>query len=406
MKQARFTINFLLKSTKTAADGQAPIYVRLTINGVRKEMATNLKVLPNYWNQKSGKVVNKDKFATEQNKRLDIIRLKLMEIYNAFTLQNIVPFPAEVFSIYLGRNITPKHSIFELFTEHNQRCIQLVNKSFAPGTIERYETSLKHTRDFVKLTYNQDDFYVEDINLKFIEDYEFYLKTERNCNHNTAVKYLKNFQKIVRIALKRGWISSDPFTRHSLKLEEVNRDFLEADELRIVYEKEICITRLDHIRDIFVFCCFTGLSFSDVKQLTKDHISTDNTGGKWLRVARQKTKNMCNIPLLEIPIQIIAKYDNYPECRIKGTLLPVPSNQKMNAYLLEIMLICGINKKVTTHTARHTFATTVTLSNGVSIESVAKMLGHSNTKMTRTYARVLDSKLKNEMEKIPLDFLG
>jgi len=146
-------------------------------------------------------------------------------------------------------------------------------------------------------------------------------------------------------------------------------------------------------------CRFTGLAFSDVKQLTPSHISIDNNGKKWIRKARQKTKNMCNIPLMEEPLRIIEKYKDHPDCVIKGTLLPVLSNQKMNAYIKEIGTICGFTKSLSTHTARHTFAT-FTLANGVSIESIAKMLGHSSTKMTRIYAKVLDSTIMKEMSRI------
>lgn len=310
MKQARLTIGFSLKAAKQTPDGKAPIYVRLTINGIRKEIATNLKVDPKVWNQKFGIVVSRDRLSLELNKRLDIIRMKVMEVYNSFVFQNIIPTPAEVFAAYAGRDVIPKHSVFKLFREHNERCAKLENKGFAPGTIERYETSYKHTRDFVMFAYKLDDFFVEDINLQFIEDYELYLKTERNCNHNTTVKYLKNFQKIVRIAKKKGWITVDPFTEYPLILEEVDRDFLEASELRRLLEKEIDIARLDHVRDIFVFCCFTGLSFSDVKLLKREHVFTDNEGCKWLRIARQKTKNICNIPLKETAVRILDKYSD------------------------------------------------------------------------------------------------
>lgn len=184
---------------------------------------------------------------------------------------------------------------------------------------------------------------------------------------------------------------------YPVHLEPVDRDFLEQHELKKVYEKQFDFERLEIVRDVFVFCCYTGLAFTDTKQLTADHISIDIHGNKWIRNPRQKTKNMCNIPLLDIPLAILDKYNNHPQCASKGVLLPVPSNQKMNSYLKEIGDQCGIRKTITTHTARPTFAT-LTLANGVSIENVAKMLGHSDTKMTRHYAKILDSSILRDME--------
>ena len=181
-------------------------------------------------------------------------------------------------------------------------------------------------------------------------------------------------------------------------MQTVERDFLEKHEIEKIYNKEFTIERLAQVRDVFLFCCFSGLAFSDVKQLTHDHISIDTNGNKWIRKQRQKTKNMCNIPLLEIPLKIIDKYKSHPRCQEKNVLLPVLCNQKMNAYIKEITDLCGINKQVSTHTARHTFATLM-LANGVSIENVAKMLGHSDTKMTRHYAQILDSSIMRDMEK-------
>lgn len=169
-------------------------------------------------------------------------------------------------------------------------------------------------------------------------------------------------------------------------------------------EKNFTIPRLDMIRDVFVFCCMTGLAFIDVKQLTSEHIFKDNNDNLWIRKSRQKTNNMCNIPLLEPAIQLIEKYKNYPECKKNNVLLPVISNQRMNAYLKEIADLCGINKKLTTHVARHTCATVVLLANEVSIENVAKILGHSNTKMTHHYAKVLDSSIIRDMEKVRVNF--
>lgn len=238
---------------------------------------------------------------------------------------------------------------------------------------------------------------------QFIEDYEFWLKTEKKCCHNTATKYLKNFKKIIRIALAKGWMKNDPFSEIKFSLDKVEPDFLEDSEIQKLISKEIDIPRLGQVRDVFVFCCFTGLAFSDIHDLKKEHIVEDPNGAKWIRKGRQKTKIMCNIPLMEVPLKILGKYSTNEYCKSRGVLFPVLCNQKMNAYLKELADICGIKKTLTTHTARHTFAT-FALANGVSIESVAKMLGHTNVQMTRHYARVLDRTVIREMSQVRMDF--
>lgn len=270
----------------------------------------------------------------------------------------------------------------------------------AAATVTRYETTFKHTANFIQFNYKQEDIPIQDVNHKFITDFEFYLKTERDCSHNSATKYIKNFKKIIRIALVNDYITKDPFANIKFTLDEVERDFLEDWEIQKLIDKDISIERLAQVRDIFVFASFTGLAFSDLKGLKAEHIARDNNGALWIRKKRQKTNNMCNIPLLDVPKEILKKYENHPVCIQKGTLLPVLCNQKMNAYLKELADICGITKQISTHTARHSFATSVALANNVSIENVAKMLGHSDTKMTRHYAKVLDKSIMRDMENV------
>lgn len=194
-------------------------------------------------------------------------------------------------------------------------------------------------------------------------------------------------------------MKNDPFANVCFHLENVERDFLEKHELKKLLDKTIDIPRLAQIRDIFAFCCLTGLAFSDVKQLRAEHIATDINGMQWIRKTRQKTGNMCNIPLLDAAREILARYHNNPYCQAHDVLLPVCSNQKMNVYLKELADICGIKKSLSTHVARHTFAT-LTLASGATIETVAKMLGHSDTKMTRHYARILDSSIMRDMQTV------
>ncbi len=397
MERVTFKILFYIKKTRIAKNGEVPVMLRVTVNGFRAETSVNLKVNPKKWNAVAGKVVGDTRKDDELNARLDTIRLRVMQIYREMELDREPISAQKVVDKYLGRNEKPIIMLLALFREHNEKCHKLAGNGMAPGTVERYETSYKHTAAFLDYAYKLKDIPVADVDHKFITDYEFYLKAERKCCHNSAVKYLKNFGKIIRIALANGHITKDPFVNIRFKLEEVDRDFLEDHEIKTIIDKRIEIERLAQVRDAFIFCCFTGLSFADMKGLKEEHIVRDNNEALWIRKKRQKTKNMCNIPLLDPAKEILDRYKDHPACLSKGVLLPALCNQKMNAYLAELADICGIKKHLTTHTGRHSFATSVALANGVSIENVAKMLGHSDTKMTRHYARVLDKSIMRDM---------
>ena len=301
-------------------------------------------------------------------------------------------------NVYLGIDGSDK-TILQIFKEHNEKIEGLINKDFAPGTVERYKTCYKHVKDFIKTKYKRNDVNLNDVNPMFISDFDYYLKTTRNCCNNTAVKYNKNFKKIVRIALANGWLKKDPYVNIKFRLDDVDLAYLDEAELNALMKKEFAIERMQQVKDVYLFCCFTGLAFVDVSSLKEDDIITKDYK-LWIKKQRQKTKNWCHIPLLEPAIKILEKYKNHPVCRKKRLLLPVLTNQKMNAYLKEIADITGINKSLSTHTARHTFATTVTLSNHVSMEVVSKMLGHSSINMTKKYARVVDDLVSRDMQKL------
>lgn len=243
------------------------------------------------------------------------------------------------------------------------------------------------------------DLSLREVTPLFIRDFEHFLKTERKCCHNTTTKYMRNFKKIIRIALTNGWLKADPFANVKFHLDDVDMDFLTEEELNTVINKQFDFERLQQVKDVYLFCCFTGLAFVDVKSLSYSDIE-DKDGELWIKKRRQKTKNWCNIPILEPALQLMNKYKNHPLCIKRNTVLPVLTNQKMNAYLKEIADLCGIDKKLSTHTARHTFATTVTLANHISIEVVSKMLGHSSISMTKKYARVVDDLIQKDMKKI------
>jgi site-specific recombinase XerD len=285
-----------------------------------------------------------------------------------------------------------------IFQDHNNKIKELVGKEYAPGTLERYTTSLKHTIEFMQWKYNVSDIDITKIDHAFVTDYEFWLRSVRNCANNTAVKYLKNFNKIIKLCLANDWLYKNPFANYKSKVKEVERVYLTEEEIQSIIEKDFKTERLSLVRDIFLFSCFTGLAYIDVKNLTKSHISYGIDGEKWIFTHRQKTESASKIPILPVTQLIIDKYESHPQCNNEDKLLPILSNQKMNAYLKEIAAICEIEKELTFHIARHTFATTVTLTNGVPIESVSKMLGHKNLRTTQHYAKVLDRKVSEDMK--------
>lgn len=399
MKRATFTVLFYIKRTKVLKDGTAPIFARATINGDRTEFGLQKSIDSTEWDSVKGCAKGYSRNAKELNAELEAVKFKLQQHKRELDDTNLPYSATDLKNAYLG--FTDKNkTILEIFREHNEKCKGLENKDFAPGTIERYSTCYKHVSDFITSKYKKTDLFLNEITPMFISDFEYYLKTKRNCCNNTTIKYIKNFKKIIRIALANGWMKSDPFVNIKYHMDAVDMDFLSEAELDELVKKEFKMDRLQQVKDIYVFCCFTGLAFIDVKSLCKADLITEPDGSLWIKKKRQKTKNWCHIPLLKPAANIISKYEKHPQTIKTGKLLPVLSNQKMNAYIKEIADVCGIQKNLSTHTARHTFATTVTLANQISIEVVSKMLGHSSINMTKKYARVVDDLIKRDMQKL------
>ena len=394
--QSKISILFYAKRSKTTTDGLVPIYLRITIDGQRIEQTIKRYVEPIKWSKEQGKMKGQSEEARILNTYLDILKGNIYnmqkELIHDGNEANFENFRNKFFGIE-----ERKKMLVPIFEDHNQKVEALLNQEFAPGTLERYKTSLKHTIDFLKWKYNVSDIDIKKIDHVFVTEYEFYLRSVRKCANNTAVKYIKNFGKIIRICIANGWIDKNPFANFKSKVKEVERVFLVEEELEVMANKEIKFERLALVRDIFLFSCYTGLAYIDVKKLTSLNINIGIDGFKWIFTNRQKTDTKSNIPLLPMAEEILAKYKDHPQCINQGKLLPILSNQKMNAYLKELADMCSIQKELTFHIARHTFATTVTLTNGVPIESVSKMLGHKNLRTTQHYAKILDRKVSDDM---------
>lgn len=392
----KITLHFYAKTTKSNSSGLLPIYVRLTIDGKRLEYSTKKFIDASKWSKDLGRMKGNSEEARSINSLLDFTRNRINEIHFELLKESKTIQIDEFKNKLLGIK-ERELLLIPIFEEHNRKIKELIGLEYAAGTYERYETSLKHTKDFLYWKYNVQDIAINKIDHAFITEYEFYLRSERKCANNTAVKYIKNFHKVINQCLANGWLDRDPFANYKSKVKEVIREFLDEKEIEDLINKDFGIDRLEVVRDIFIFSCFTGLAYVDVQQLSQDNIALGMDGEKWIFKNRQKTDTTSKIPLLPVAMEILKKYEHHPLCVNKNKLLPIFSNQRMNAYLKEIATLCGIKKELTFHIARHTFATTITLTNGVPIETVSKMLGHTNLKTTQHYAKILDKKISEDM---------
>ena len=393
----KITLHFYLRSKKAVATGLLPLYVRLTVDGERLEFSSKKFVEKSKWSSEQSKMKGNSDEARTLNNYLDLIKSKVFDIQMELIHKN-QELTIENFKSRLTGTHERERMIIPIYQSHNHKIKDLIGNGYAYGTLERFKISLKHLQEFILWKFNLNDISINKIDYAFVTEFEFYLRSVKKCNNNTAVKYVRNFRKIIKICLDNDWLDKDPTTRYEGKMKEVERDFLTEEELLKIYNKKISSERLQLVRDIFIFSCYTGLAYIDVKGLKKDHIGIGIDGEKWIFKNRQKTETKSKIPILPIAEEIIGKYNNHPKCLNENSILPILTNQKMNAYLKEIGDLCDIPKEITFHMARHTFATSVTLTNGVPIETVSKMLGHKNLHTTQHYAKVLDRKVSEDMK--------
>jgi site-specific recombinase XerD len=397
MLEKSFGLLFFLKQSKNQKNVLQYVYLRITVDGVSRELSTKRLWEISRWSSQAGKATGVKEDARSLNAYLEALKTKIYEVKRTL-LESDERITAETIKNVLGGKDEAKKIILEIFQHHNEQIRELLGREFAPGTLERYRTSLEHTRSFIRWKYGVDDLDIRKLNYEFISEYSFWLKSVRLCNHNTTMKYLSNFKKIVLRCVRNGWLQRDPFCDFKMTKKDVVRTALTEKELRIITAKVFSTDRLNYVKDIFLFSCYTGLAYIDVKKLKRSEIAIGIDGEPWIFTRRQKTETPSKIPLLPRAVEIMRKYTHHPQCSNQGNVLPVLSNQKMNAYLKEIADVCEISKNLTFHIARHTFATTVTLSNGVPIETVSKMLGHKSLKQTQHYAKILDIKISSDMQ--------
>lgn len=390
-------IHIYPKKEKSNSKGLMPIYFRITIKSKRFEFSSKNYIPENVWDKNKQRIISNRKEFGQINQTIEQIINDIKDSQYKLKYLNIELTKENFEKEWNGVSQTTR-TIVPIFLDHNNKIELMLNKEFAPGTLKRYKISLNHLKEFLLFQYKCSDIDIEKINHSFIQDYDFFLRTKKQCANNSALNHIKILKKIIRICLANDWIQRDPFVQFKGKVTEVEREFLSEEDLLQMKNKNLHTLRLELVRDIFLFSCYTGLAYIDIKNLTSSNIVKGMDGQYWIHTFRQKTDTASKIPILEDAQRILDKYKGNPKAEYAGHLLPILTNQKMNAYLKEIADLCGIAKNLTFHCARHTFATTVTLSNGVPIETVSKMLGHTNIRTTQHYAKITDKKVSQDME--------
>jgi site-specific recombinase XerD len=393
-----FSVLFYLR-TGRLKDGKAPLMARITVNKARKNISLKYQVEVNKWNGSKQIVTGASPETKSLNKYIAEVRTELHNVYRQLQIDK-KPISAEVIkSLFLNQE-EDSRTVNQIIQYHNDT----MKDHLSWGTAKNYYTTQKYITEFLKKKLKINDISLQQLNYKFLSDFEMFLRThvpgenQKPCGNNTVMKHIERFRKIISMAVRNEWLKVDPFVKFKPKFIRKERGFLTDEELRLIETKEISIARVEVVRDLFVFSCYTGLAYRDSYNLTADQIQLGINGKKWIILNRQKTGIQASVPLLPKAIEIIEKYKDHPRCKESGKLLPMISNQPFNYILKEIAVSCGITKNLSHHLARHTFATTVCLMNGISMEGLMKMLGHNKISTTQVYGKVLPQRISNEME--------
>lgn len=395
-----FGVQFISRSNK-AKDGLLPIYARISVDGRRVEVSLKRFIHPDNWNDAKGSAKGKSEEIRNLNTYLEQIRSRLTECYQELTVKKKLVTAVAVKNLFCGFE-EKEHSLMTLFDYHNVE----MKTTLEWGTLKNYFTTRRYVEEYLKAHLKTSDIFLSQLNYRFLNEFEIFMKAyvpkdqKKPCGQNTIMKHIERLRKVVNMAIKNDWLDRDPFQKFQPSFIKSNRQFLTADELAAIEQKEFKILRLQHAKDMFVFSCYTGLAYIDVYELTPQNLSLGIDGEYWINTCRHKTDIPVRVPLLPPAMAIIEKYKNNPRVLESGRLLPVYANQLLNNYLKEIADFCGIEKPLSFHIARHTFATTVTLTNGVPIETVSKLLGHTSIKTTQIYAKVIEQKVSEDMREL------
>jgi site-specific recombinase XerD len=376
------------------------VYARITVNKTRCELSLRQYLHKKDWNEIKGIAKPKNEELKQLNSHLEEVRGKLVRHYRELLMQGKEVTAESVKDAYAGKVVEEKtYSLLWLVAHHNMMMKAVLKK----GSMKNYYTTEKYLKDFLKKNYHKGDVLLKDLNYEFITAFEFFIRShpvKKNdpCTNNGTMKHLERLKKIVAWAWKNEWIEKNPFIGFQLKFKRHQRDFLQANEFTAIEQQDFDNPILQKVRDIFVFSCYTGLAYIDVTELKPENIITHIDGTQWIKTSRAKTDTSVNVPLLKPALVILEKYTKEKEALVRETVFPWISNQEINRSLKIIAEVCKIKKHLTFHLARHTFATTVTLINGVPIETISKMLGHTKLSTTMIYAKVTQSKIGIDMQ--------
>ncbi|UII81280.1 site-specific integrase [Flagellimonas sp. CMM7] len=386
--------------TKRSKNNQAPIYARITVNKKKLNISLKRRVETRLWNNQKQRINGTNEKARNINQYLDEVYAKLFQCYQELRSENKSITPQTIKLRYTGDDKIERYTLREIIEYHNTSMFQKLHGN----TSRLYLTSQKYILLFVKKKYKVDDLELSSLDYKFILSFESFLRNysprhyKKRIGNNAVMKHIQRLRRMVSLAHQLEWIDRDPFVKFKQKLTPTHRGFLTPEELKHIEELKIKSTRLKLVKDLFVFSCYTGISYIDVMLLTNESLVLGLDKTNWIMTQRQKTRNAVKIPLLSKASEIIERYRHDKRSLINGTLFPRISNQKINAYLKEVAKLAKVRKNLTFHMARHTFATTVTLTNGVPIETISKMLGHRKLTTTQIYAKVLEKKVSDDMQ--------
>lgn len=391
------TLSFFTRKPRSGTETDHKVYLRISVAGEHTDLFIGRTVSPSSWDTKRKMSKGRSQRDHELNHYLDETRARLYEIHSELVRSHREINPTIMRDMFLGKAEKPM-TLCDIFREANKsRKEEYEHGYIVKATYDRWERCITYLTDFFRSKLHVNDVPVGDITSGMLDDFEHFLRIRKGCANNAAVRYMRCVKNTIRYALAQKWLSHDPFIGKRYHRTHTERQFLTESEIMAILSLDFTeLPRLDVVRDTFVFCCFTGLAFGDMKSLMLSDIRADENGILWIRKPRAKTGIICVIPLMEIPRRIISKYSRHPAVKDTGVALPAITNQKTNAYLKEIADLARIKKPLTTHVARHTFAS-MALNNNVSIEVIAKVLGHSDIKTTQIYARMQDQAVYDGM---------
>ena len=401
MVRSSFSILFAIRESKTRKSGKAPIEITITVNGDRCSFSSGKQVAIEKWDKNKQQVKGKDEEAQSLNNCLKAIKAKLYQKEAELLERGFIITADLLRDAYFDKVESIKErSLFEVFEEHNQEQEKLIGNGVSKATHWVSVYTIRLLREFVQQKYKREDLYLRELNLNFIQSFHSFLRIDKGMAQNSSTKHLKLLKKIINLSVANSYMTFNPFSTYKVEREPVEVDFLDEEELRKIINFDTPLPRLERAKDMFLFGCFTGLSYIDIKTLAPEHFEKDSAGRIWIKKRRVKTGVLSRIPLLPIAKLILDKYKSGEK------LLPIQDPADINKYLKDIAILCGINKRICFHTSRHTFASTVTLANNISLEVVSKMLGHTNTRMTAHYAKLIDKCIGEQMDKLMDTFTG